>query len=201
MRRRQPLPRLWLMTDERQGGRLWDALARLPRGAGVVFRHYRLAPAERRRLYERVRAVARARSLVLVLAGPPCAAIAWRADGAHGHSPHRTAPRALLRTAPAHNVRDLVAGRRRGAVLLFLSPVFPTRSHPGAAVLGPVRFGGLANRAGGAIIALGGMTPSRGRRLAALGAHGWAAIDAWDSDSRRDSDSTRGRRARAAVRT
>ena len=30
MRRRQPLPRLWMMTDERQGDALWEALDRLP---------------------------------------------------------------------------------------------------------------------------------------------------------------------------
>ena len=35
MKRRQPLPRVWLMTDERQGDGLWGALERLPRGAGM----------------------------------------------------------------------------------------------------------------------------------------------------------------------
>ena len=58
MNRRQPhpprlwhpkrLPRLWMMTDERQGDALWSALERLPRGAGVVFRHYSLPAAARR---------------------------------------------------------------------------------------------------------------------------------------------------------
>src|SRR5439155_26981070 len=42
MHARHPLPRLWLMTDERQGDGLWAALERMPRGAGVVFRHYSL---------------------------------------------------------------------------------------------------------------------------------------------------------------
>lgn len=181
MRRRHPLPRLWLMTDERQGEALWRALNRLPRGAGVVFRHYRTPLAERRALYECVRAVTRARGLVLVLAGPPRDAIAWRADGAHGRSPHRTSARPLLRTAPAHDARELVAGQRRGAALLFLSPVFSTRSHPGAQTLGPVRFGKLVKGYAKNIIALGGMSRSRDDRLAALGAYGWAAIDAWDS--------------------
>lgn len=180
MRRRHPLPRLWLMTDERQSEALWPALARLPRGTGVVFRHYRTPPTERRALYEQVRAIARARGLLLVLAGPPRDAIGWRADGAHGRSPHRTSTRALLRTAPAHGARELVAGRRRGATLLFLSPVFPTRSHPGARTLGPVRFGKLVKGYAKNAIALGGMSPKRGDRLAALGAYGWAAIDAWD---------------------
>src|SRR3546814_3022387 len=46
MHRRQPLPHLWMMTDERQGETLWRALYRLPRGAGVVFRHHSLPPRE-----------------------------------------------------------------------------------------------------------------------------------------------------------
>ncbi len=40
-------PRTWLMTDERLGRRLWEAIDRLPSDSGVVFRHYGLAPAER----------------------------------------------------------------------------------------------------------------------------------------------------------
>ncbi|HWW65496.1 MAG TPA: thiamine phosphate synthase [Sphingomonadaceae bacterium] len=180
MRRRQPPPRLWLMTDERQGDALWPVLARLPRGAGIVFRHRRTPPAERRALYERVRRIARARGLVLLLAGSPREAIAWKADGAHGPSPHRTAPRMLCRTAAAHDARELIAGTRRRVDLLFLSPVFATRSHPGAAALGVTRFGLLARKTRVPVVALGGMDAARGRRLRALGAFGWAAIDAWN---------------------
>ncbi|MEJ8630952.1 hypothetical protein P0F65_16040 [Sphingomonas sp. I4] len=33
-------PVTWLMTDERLGDGLWRALARLPPGSGVVFRHH-----------------------------------------------------------------------------------------------------------------------------------------------------------------
>ena len=54
------------MTDERQGDALWSALERLPRGAGIVFRHYTLARRERRLLFDRVRRVARRRGLLLV---------------------------------------------------------------------------------------------------------------------------------------
>ncbi|WP_294395626.1 thiamine phosphate synthase [uncultured Sphingomonas sp.] len=176
MARRQSLPRLWLMTDERMGERLWPALERLPRGAGIVFRHYATPLTERRVLFERVRAVARRRRLVLVLAGTPKQAIAWRADGAHGRSPHRRTCRSLLRTAPAHDVPAL---HGTSAELLFLSPVFATRSHPGAGALGPVRFGLWARHAECPVVALGGMDPRRFIRLRTLGACGYAAIDAW----------------------
>ena len=174
MRRRHPLPRLWLMTDERMGEGLWLALERLPRGSGVIFRHYETA--ERRALFERVRAAARRRGLLLLLAGSPRQAVGWRADGAHGRSPHRRAARPLIRTAPAHDARALMRAHVRAHAVL-LSPVFATRSHPGARPLGALRFGLLARWARGPLIALGGMDAGRFRRLAPLGAYGWAAID------------------------
>jgi thiamine-phosphate pyrophosphorylase len=168
MSRRQPLPRLWLMTDERQGEGLWKALERLPKGAGVVFRHYGLAPTERRRLFERVRRVARRRRLLL-LAGPPL-----KGDGAHGgHGPG-------FRSASAHSLRELRMAERSGAALIFLSPAFSTRSHPGDRALGPVRFG-LISRV--PVIALGGVDALKARRLPHI--YGWAGIDAWSQPSPR----------------
>jgi len=176
---RQTLPTAWLFTDERLGDALWPALRRLPRGGGVVFRHYRLPPADRRALFRRVRALARARGLVLVLAGRPAQAAGWRADGVHGRSSGRPA-RPLVRTAPVHGLREGRAAARSGADLLLLSPVFATRSHPGARALGPVRFGLLARRLRGVpVAALGGMDARRFRHLRPLGAVGWGAIDAW----------------------
>ena len=167
MQRRQPLPRLWLMTDERQGERLWEALERLPRGAGIVFRHYATPPAERRRIWDRLRRVAAKRGLVPVCAGPPL-------PGARGVHTRRGRG---IRTASAHNLRELKAAERAGADLVFLSPVFPTRSHPETATLGPERFAILARRAKVPVVALGGMNAERARGL--RGAYGWAAIDAW----------------------
>jgi thiamine-phosphate pyrophosphorylase len=154
MLRRQPLPRLWLMTDERQGERLWEALERLPKGSGVVFRHYGLARAERRKLFERVRRVARRRRLLLLPSG--------RGNGL---------------SASAHNLRELKAAERSGAALVFLSPAFPTRSHPGARALGPVRFGLIARQARIPVIALGGVDARNAPRLPHI--YGWAGIDAW----------------------
>ena len=163
MPRRQPLPRLWLMTDERQGEALWKALERLPRGCGVVFRHYSLARGERRRLFERVRKVARRRGLLL-LAAPHL-----RADGVHGGL------QGFSRSA--HSLRELKGAEKAGARLIFLSPAFATRSHPGARPLGPVRFGLIARQARVPVIALGGVDSRNARRLPHI--YGWAGIDAW----------------------
>lgn len=174
--RARHLPKLWLLTDERQGAALWPALAALPRGAGVVVRHYGLDPAARAALVARIRAVARRRGLVLVLAGTSAAACRARVDGVY-QMPR--AGRPLLMLATAHNAAELTAAARDRADLVLLSPVFATRSHSGARPLGPVRFGMLARRSRVPVIALGGMTSDRARRVAALGAYGWAAIDGW----------------------
>lgn len=182
MRPRQPLPAIWLVTDERQGETLWPALDQLPRGSGIVFRHYRTPPPERRRLFERIRRIALARHLTLVLADSPQRASAWRADGVHGRSKRR-AGRPMLRTTPAHGRRELLAALSTRADLIFLSPVFPTRSHPAGRTLGVVRFG-MAARGAPRVVALGGMDEARGRRLAALGSYGWAAIDAFGEGGR-----------------
>jgi thiamine-phosphate pyrophosphorylase len=176
MQRRQPLPRLWLMTDERLGECLWAALERLPRGSGMVFRHYSLPADARRELFERVRAVARRRRLVLLIAGA-----AFRgADGRHNDRGFG------LRSASAHSQRELKAAERSGAHLVFLSPVFPTRSHPRARPLGRLRFGLIARQARIPVIALGGADARSGRSLAALGAYGWAGIDAFAPRQKRN---------------
>lgn len=169
---RQPLPRRWLMTDERLGERLFAALERLPPGGGIVFRHYSLAPAERRALFDRVKTAARRRGQLLLLAGPAEEAQAWGADGSHGCDPDTG-----LRSAPAHDGAEIRAAEASGAALVFLSPVFPTRSHPGAPVLGTDGFSRLAAQTALPVVALGGMDEARFASLD--GAWGWAGIDAW----------------------
>lgn len=184
MHRRQTLPRLWMMTDERQGEDLWPALERLPRGAGVVFRHYGLPSAARRAAFRRVRAIAERKRLILLLAGPANIAVAWGADGFHGHGP--AGPSHGLRSFSVHDLPELRAAERAGADLVFLSPAFATRSHPGGRPLGPLRFAMLARQSRIPVIALGGMSADKARRLAGCCLYGWAGIDAWTNPGASD---------------
>jgi thiamine-phosphate pyrophosphorylase len=162
MRHRHPsrLPRLWLMTDERMGDALWDAIRRLPRGSGIVFRHYDLDRAARVVLLGRVARAARRGGH-------------WLTVGGIDHGRHRGAV-----TAPVHSLRERIAAERAGVRALFVSPVFATRSHPGARPLGRCRFGLIVRGAKVPVIALGGMDRRRFLGLRAFGIHGWAAIDA-----------------------
>ena len=86
-------------------------------------------------------------------------------------------------TYPVHSRRQAIAAIRAGADALFVSPVFATRSHPGARALGRARLGLMIRGLNRPIIALGGMDARRARSLRQLGIHGWAAIDAWSTAS------------------
>ena len=155
------------MTDERIGDALWRALRRLPPGSGVVFRHYSVDRRARLRLWVALRRRARARGMVVLSAG----GLLPGADGAHGGR--------RPSSAPAHDRREAIAAVRAGARLLFVSPLFPTASHPGAPALGAARAGRIARGLDVQAIALGGMDARRWRAARGAGFDGWAGIDAW----------------------
>ena len=173
--RHPPLPTRWLMTDERMGDALWPALRRLPRGAGVIFRHHATPVAARRRLFAQVRAIARHRGLVLIRAGAVRMA---GEEGSHGRPGHG------IVTWPAHDRCEAARARRAGAQAILVSPIFSTRSHPGASSLGPRRAAAIARGLPLAAIALGGMAERRFRGLRRLGFHGYAGIDCWTPGAR-----------------
>jgi thiamine-phosphate pyrophosphorylase len=157
-------PPLWLFTD---AARLPDPVAaarRLPAGlAGIVLRDDALA--DRATVGLALARICRQRRLSLAVAGD------WRlaaslGAGVHLRNGRRPSgmPGGMALTSSAHGVADLVRARRAGAVTTFLSPVFATLSHPGAASLGPVRWS-LAARRVGATAALGGIVGRNVRRL------------------------------------
>ncbi len=174
------LPRIWLMTDDARGD-AETAMTRLPPGAAVIFRHY--AAARREAIGAELRARARGRGLVFLVAGDPHLAARLHADGFH--APQRLAhritaarqllPRGLV-TMAAHDARGLAAARRYAPDAIILSPVFATASHPGARTLGPVRFAALAHATALPVIALGGMSAQGLGRLRGGGAHGFAGV-------------------------
>lgn len=175
VRRHPALPPVWLISDERNDSALEAALARLPRGSGLIFRHYHLPDPARAARFGALRKCARRYGHLVILADNALAATEWGAHGSYG-PPHALRPRraGLLQLATAHSAAEIALANRLGADAILLSPVFPTRSHPGSAVLGPVRFRLLARLATAPVIALGGMTRTNAQRL---GWPRWAAID------------------------
>lgn len=161
------------MTDERFGDRLLPSIAALPRGSGIIFRHYSLDRAARRAMLKKICRIARSQQHWVIVAGDDAISRTWLTHGFHGR-------RRLtgFYTAPVHSIREAIAAQRAGADALFVSPVFATRSHAGEPTLGRIRFGLLVRGLKLPIIALGGMTVTRAKSLAPIKIYGWAAIDA-----------------------
>lgn len=147
---------LVLMTDDRDAD--WAGAARrLPRGGLVVIRARNVA--RRQALAERLHGLA-----PLLIADDP--ALAERTGAAGLHLPEARMRQALhwrmrhphwIITASAHSLAALMRAGPLDAV--FLSPVFPTASHPGAPGLAPARAALIAARAPVPVYALGGVTP------------------------------------------
>ena len=170
-------PRCWLMTDERMGDRLWEAIERLPIGdGGVIVRHYCLEKEDRRRLGASIAAVCRKRGLTLGIAADADLAAELGAELIHKPD---TNPAGLPFSLPIHALVDAEAARQAGASLVFVSPVHETRSHPEAKPLGRKLIRKIVKACGCPAIALGGMNARHFAAAEKDGFYGWAAIDAW----------------------
>lgn len=155
MRRRQTgIPSEWLIVDSRLTADIFRLVRHLPRGSGVLVLHHDLGGHERHALLTRLRRIARPKRLSIF-------------DEATGH------------TIRVHNMRELRNALTANVQLLFLSPIFRTRSHPDRAQLPRMRAATLVRVAKRSVIALGGMNRRRFGTTQRLGFAGWAGIDAW----------------------
>jgi thiamine-phosphate pyrophosphorylase len=174
------VPPLVLMTDDE---RLRDPLAAaraLPRGSIVVVRAR--AAGRRRELAFSLKTIVRAKRLILLIAGDAALARACGAKGVHlpetrlGEAASLRARGFPLVTASAHSFSALRRAKEADAV--FLSPVFPTQSHPGRAALGAMRANLMARQSAVPVYALGGISARNAALLGAGAFDGIAAIGA-----------------------
>lgn len=186
------LPALILLTDEQRLADPVAAVARLPRGSGVILRHYGIAKRDRVALARKLRAVTRQRGCLLLIAaderGGADLAQAIDADGLHLSERLLRRGRRSARpfrmphwrvTASVHSLAALRLAAARGVDAVLLSPVFPTASHPGARTLGPLRFAAWARASRIPVYALGGVDDRSAARLRASRACGLAGIGAF----------------------
>ena len=153
-RRQTSIPRQWLIVDRSLGADVRDVARTLPLGSGVFLVANDLPKRKQARLLARLRQVARARRLTVL-------------DEAAGEA------------VRVHNSREVRRAGLARTQLLFLSPMFATRSHPDWQPLRRMRAAALTQLARSPVIALGGMNERRFRRIRRLGFSGWAGIDAW----------------------
>jgi thiamine-phosphate pyrophosphorylase len=154
MKRRQTLPRQWLIADGRIGVGLWDAVRRLPQGSGVLVLYRDMPRGERARMLAKLWHAARLRGLII-------------------------ADEAARDAVRVHSINELRSALLNRISMVLLSPVHVTVSHPDWRPIPRMRAAALARLAGKRLVALGGMNERRFRSVERLGFQGWAGIAAW----------------------
>ncbi len=172
------LPPALFLTDPARTPVPEEIVAGLPRGWGVVYRHF--GAAERASQAARLARLCRARGLILLIAADPVLAARIGADGVHWpfrmrQQMRRWRARFRLQTISAHSAREMrmAAGYRADAVVL--SAVFPSLSPSAGPAMGALRFSKLARASRIPVYALGGVTANNAA-LAARSA-GFAAVE------------------------
>jgi thiamine-phosphate pyrophosphorylase len=176
---RKALPSLLVFTDP---ARTPDPVAlarRMPRGAGLVYRAFGASDAVA--VARRLKAVARARGLLLLIGADAKLAARIGTDGVHlperlAHRAQALRRRGWLVTAAAHSTRS---ARAPGVDAVVISAVFPSNSASAGAPIGPVRLAMMVRAAGRPAYALGGVTDKTARRLLPTGVVGIAAVEAF----------------------
>lgn len=176
---RKGLPALLFFTDPLRTPNLEDVAARLPRGSAIVYRAFAAPDAEI--VARRLKAIARARGLKLLIGQDAALALRVGADGvhlperlAHWAGPLAKANPGWTVTSAAHSVR---AARRSQSDAVVISAVFPSSSTSAGPALGPLRLAALVRASGRAAYALGGVNHSTARRLLGSGVVGLAAVE------------------------
>ena len=172
------LPPALFVTDPARTPQPERIVAGLPKGWGVVYRHFG-APD-----WEAVAAslvqLCRARGLALLIAADPSLAAKVGAGGVHWPFRMRSQigrwrGRFRLQTMSAHSAGELKIAARFPVDAVLVSAVFPSLSPSAGKAMGGLRFRNLAREAGLPVYALGGVTADTAG--AAAGAAGFAAVD------------------------
>ncbi len=177
------LPHVFALTDSDRGRGPLDLVRTLPQGAGLIFRHY-AAPNREQTAAHVVRAC-RDSGIICLIAGDLALARKLKANGVHlPEWQLRKPPRGLaayrdqggLVTVAAHSLSAVSRAAQLSVDGIFLSPVFPSISHPGGRSLGLTRFARIARMSPTVVFALGGIDAATSRRVLFAGAFGIAGI-------------------------
>lgn len=167
------------MTDPKRTKHPERIAAKLPRGFGVIFRHF--GAGDRLETGRKLAAVCRARGLVLLVSADPKLARAIRAAGIHWPEASLKGVRARdgrwIETASAHSRAAISRAARLGVDAAIVSTIFESDSPSAGKPIGALRFRQIARVSALPVYALGGITPQNALR-ATTHAAGWAAIDA-----------------------
>ena len=170
------------MSDAHRGGDPLEVIKTLPKGSFMIFRHYQ--EKNRAALAKKVLSKCRQRKILCLIGADIQLALKLNADGVHlpeahlkkiGHRPkvHKN----MIITAATHSFKMVRRAYSLKINAAILSPVYKTKSHPGAPTIGRLQFAKICKHSKIPIIALGGIGPNQILNLMYAGAFGIAGIE------------------------
>ncbi len=165
------LPSAWFLTDDNRINKPEDIIKTLPRDCGVIMRDYRLDPIQRRNRAETIASQCQQDKRPFLIAGDPDLAKAVAANGVHLSEKilYRfdldDMPDYWMITASCHGLSSLSHLNHPRLSALFVSPIFPTKSHIGETTLGLAGLEDIARASHKPIYALGGVTRENFKQL------------------------------------
>ncbi len=151
----------------------------------MIFREYDLESKKREVLAREILAICRARNHKFLIGKNLQLARKLRADGVHfsdrDHLPlqifnRQNWPRKFIFSFACHNFLSVLKSQRLKADMIFVSPVFTTRSHPNIAPLGLRELSKIICVSKIPIFALGGVDEKNIHSLRKLGIAGFGGI-------------------------
>lgn len=174
-------PHAFYFTDETRTPDPLNTIKSLPFDTGVVFRHYTYT--DRKILAKEVARVCKKHDLFLSIAMDPDLANKVGANACHlpegmiSRLPvYRYKYPGLLFSVACHSELAIRKAEKLGADLTFLSPIFPTSSHPDQQSMGTVKASKTLRKTKLPVYALGGIKASRFNAVSHIGFSGFGAI-------------------------
>lgn len=176
------LPPVFVFTDPQRTPDPAGLASNIPRGWGLVYRHF--GSADRGAVARDLARIARDRRFLLLISADPKLAEDVEADGVHWPENRlpmtRRSDRRWIVSASAHSRRSINRAEHIGVDLIFLSKIFASRSSAPTPALGLLRFASVSSTARTPIWALGGINSTNIGRVLKIRPHkirGVAGID------------------------
>ena len=186
MSRHLNLPSTLFLTDTDRTPDAVKVIRGLPRGSGVIYRHYGIQG--RAKLAKDLSLLCRQLHIFFIVANDWRLAISVNANGVHlpeyavrnWHKFQVRNPRFLV-TCAAHSQRSIWNAIHAGVDAVLVSPVFTTDSHQKNNPLGLIKFSNMCRISPIPIYALGGITGHNVRRIQNSAFFGLAGISLFHS--------------------
>lgn len=177
---------VFFFTDRKRCADLNLAIKKLPKNSAVIFREYDLDEVSREKLAREIIAICRERNHKILIGKNVELARKLRADGIHFSDNdilpmavfnRQNWPREFIFSFACHNFLSVLKSQHLKADLLFVSPIFTTKSHPNIAPLGLMQLSKIIRVSKIPVFALGGVNEKNIHALKKLDLQGFGAIE------------------------